>query len=178
MLDLISILVFFVSYKFYGILTATKILMLSSFLILTYKYIKKEIKKIDIISFFAIIIFGSFTLFLNDPYYIKIKVSILYIIIGFLIIIAELINKSLFKEMFKMLSEEYKIYIDKRKIRSFSFISGITFLMIAGLNYYIMNNYNEEFWVNFKLFGILPIILLVFGTTLSYIIKTSERIKD
>ena len=34
------------------------------------------------------------------------------------------------------------------------------FIFLAGLNEYVWRNYPEEFWVNFKVFGMLPLTLL------------------
>lgn len=177
MLELISIIIFFISYKLNGLIFATQILLASTILIFVYKYLKKEVKKTDIFSLIAILVFGSFTLFLKDPYYIKIKLSIVYVIMGIVLIASEMINKSLtFKTINNAFKEMEKEILNKNN-KVFTMFLGIVFIFIAILNYYIALNLSEDSWVNFKLFGVLGITTVSIIIGFTYLNVTAIKIK-
>lgn len=181
-IDFIPVLFFFISYIFYtdipvhyinevnnifniglstnkssGIYFATLILMIvysvQFFILLSIK----QVKKIHYITLLIILVAGLSTLYFKNPFFIKIKPSIVYwgfalfFIIGYFIKRTNVI-KNLLKEQIELTNKKWNILLS----------SWIIFFVFCGfLNLYVANYYSEEQWVEFK-FYFLGIVLPVF----------------
>ena len=184
-IDFIPVLFFFLSYIFYtdipisfindvnslvylnlnsekssGIYFATFILMVSysiQFLILFYT---KSVKKIHYITLFIILIAGFSTLYFKNPFFIKIKPSIVYWGFALFFIINHVMKR---ESIIKKLLQEQVILSKKNwDILSYSWI--IFFVGCGILNLYVANFFTEEKWVEFKFYVlgmILPVIFIM-----------------
>jgi intracellular septation protein len=115
-----------------------------------------------------VVVFGGLTFWLDDPRFIKIKPTIINllfagVLIGGLITRRPLL-KMLFGEAFNLTEEGWR----KLSVRWTLF-----FLVLAALNEVVWRNYSEAAWVNFKVFGILP-LTLVFAMAQIGLIKRHE----
>lgn len=161
MLELINIIIFFLFYKLDGIYTATISVIIGQSIIYAIKYKKKTYNNMDTFSLLAVLLFGAVTLLLRDPYYIKIKPSIIYGLTGFVFIISELLNKSLLLKGFKAMQKQTNgIIINEKRTKISAYIFSLFFFIMAGLNYYFAIYFSENFWVNFKLFSMLPFLVI------------------
>lgn len=165
MLDIISILMFFVFYKVYNIYMATfSIIILSLVNILYLKIRYKRLQKQKIFMVLVILIFGSATLFFRNDMFIKWKITIIYGIAGIF---------CLFTYCFK--KQPFLKYLFKSKC-NFSDIAWINvnlscsiyFIFISILNLYIAYYYSTNIWINFKFFYV-PIFTLLFVFFIIYI---------
>ena len=184
-IDFIPVLFFFLSYIFYtdipisfindvnslvylnlnsekssGIYFATFILMVSysiQFLILFYT---KSVKKIHYITLFIILIAGFSTLYFKNPFFIKIKPSIVYWGFALFFIVNHVMKR---ESIIKKLLQEQVILSKKNwDILSYSWI--IFFVGCGILNLYVANFFTEEKWVEFKFYVlgmILPVIFIM-----------------
>ena len=184
-IDFIPVLFFFLSYIFYtdipisfindlnslvnlnlnsekssGIYFATFILMVSysiQFLILFYT---KSVKKIHYITLFIILIAGFSTLYFKNPFFIKIKPSIVYWGFALFFIVNHVMKReSIIK---KLLQEQVILSRKNWDILSYSWI--IFFIGCGILNLYVANFFTEEKWVEFKFYVlgmILPVIFIM-----------------
>ena len=184
-IDFIPVLFFFLSYIFYtdipisfindvnslvylnlnsekssGIYFATFILMVSysiQFLILFYT---KSVKKIHYITLFIILIAGFSTLYFKNPFFIKIKPSIVYW--GFALFF--IVNHAMKRESIikKLLQEQ--VTLSKKNWDTLSYSWIIFFVGCGILNLYVANFFTEEKWVEFKFYVlgmILPVIFIM-----------------
>ena len=184
-IDFIPVFFFFISYIFYtdipinyineinsifnttlisnktnGIYFATLVLMVTytiQFLIL---FIFKSVKKIHYITLFIILIAGFSTLYFKNPFFIKIKPSIVYWGFAAFFILNYLLKK---ENIIKKLLQD-QIELDNKKwiILSNSWI--IFFIFCGFLNLYVANFYSEAKWVEFKFYIlgiILPIVFII-----------------
>jgi intracellular septation protein len=115
-----------------------------------------------------VVVFGGLTFWLDDPRFIKIKPTIINllfagVLIGGLITRRPLL-KMLFGEAFNLTEEGWR----KLSVRWTLF-----FLVLAALNEVVWRNFSEAAWVNFKVFGILP-LTLVFAMAQIGLIKRHE----
>ena len=197
-IDFIPVLFFFLSYIFYtdipisfindvnsffhlnlnsekssGIYFATFILMISysiQFLIL---FCTKSVKKIHYITLFIILIAGFSTLYFKNPFFIKIKPSIVYWGFALFFIVNHVMKKeSIIK---KLLQEQVTLSNKNWNTLSYSWI--VFFIFCGILNLYVANFFTEEKWVEFK-FYVLGIILPIIFITLNGIfigIKTKNK---
>ena len=184
-IDFIPVLFFFLSYIFYtdipisfindvnsfvhlnlnsekssGIYFATFILMISysiQFLILFYT---KSVKKIHYITLFIILIAGFSTLYFKNPFFIKVKPSIVYWGFALFFIANHVMKKeSIIK---KLLQEQVTLSNKNWNTLSYSWI--IFFIVCGTLNLYVANFFTEEKWVEFKFYVlgmILPVIFII-----------------
>ena len=184
-IDFIPVFFFFISYIFYtdipinyineinsifnttlisnktnGIYFATLVLMVTytvQFLIL---FIFKSAKKIHYITLFIILIAGFSTLYFKNPFFIKIKPSIVYWGFAAFFILNYLLKKE--NIIKKLLQDQIELDNKKWMILSNSWI--IFFIFCGFLNLYVANFYSEAKWVEFKFYIlgiILPIVFII-----------------
>ena len=184
-IDFIPVLFFFLSYIFYtdipisfindlnslvnlnlnsekssGIYFATFILMISysiQFLILFYT---KSVKKIHYITLFIILIAGFSTLYFKNPFFIKIKPSIVYWGFALFFIVNHVMKR---ESIIKKLLQE-QVILSKKNWDTLSYSWIIFFVGCGILNLYVANFFTEEKWVEFKFYVlgmILPVIFIM-----------------
>ena len=108
------------------------------------------------VSLVLITVFGGATLALQNPMFIKWKLTVLYWLFAILLLVAELIfGKNLIAAMMKE-----QIALPQPVWRKLNFSWATFFAGVGGLNLYVAYNYSEATWVNFKLFGFLGIMLV------------------
>ena len=116
----------------------------------------------------VVIIFGGLTLWLHDETFIKMKPTIVNALFGGVLLGGLLFDKSLlgyvFDSVFKLSSEGW---------RKLTFRWGIFFLVLAVLNEVVWRSVSTDMWVNFKVFGIMPLTFLFTLTQLPLINRTT-----
>ncbi|MFT5879025.1 MAG: intracellular septation protein [Moritella sp.] len=166
--EFIPLIVFFAIYKMYDIYYATAALIAvtaCTVAISLFKY--RKVDKMQLITFAMVTVFGGITLFTQDSSFIKWKVTIIYLIFAMTLLISQYIFKqNLLK---KMLGKEMVLpeYVWSRVNTAWS----LFFISLAGLNHYIAFNLSEELWVDFKVFGVLGIMLVFTLITVAYLYR-------
>ena len=119
-------------------------------------FIEKKIPMIPLIGGILITLFGGLTIYFNNPVFIYIKPTIINILFGLALLFGRYFTKeSILKKMLGKsikLTEEGWSILNKRWI--------FFFFSIAILNELVWRTQSEEFWVNFKVWGLLPISFL------------------
>ncbi|MEF3367267.1 septation protein A [Methylocystis sp. 9N] len=155
-LELGPLLLFFVVNSRYGIFTATAALMAGVVLTLGVSWaVTKHLPAMPVVTAALVLVFGSLTYFLHDETFIKLKVTILYSLFGAGLIGALLYGKLLLPIVFDM-----AIHIDDAGWRKLTWRWGLFFFSLAGLNEVLRRVLTTDDWVNFKVFGILPLTLM------------------
>jgi intracellular septation protein len=112
----------------------------------------KHLPIMPVVSAIVVLVFGSLTLFLQDETFIKLKPTIIYTIFGATLFGGYLFDKPLlaivFDSMFHLTDEGWR----KLTLRWVAF-----FFAAAVLNEAIWRTQSTDFWVNFKLFGFVPL---------------------
>jgi intracellular septation protein len=100
----------------------------------------------------VVVIFGGLTLWLQDETFIKMKPTIVNTLFGAVLIGGLFFGKSLlgyvFDSVFRLTDEGW---------RKLTLNWGIFFFVLAILNEVVWRNFSTDFWVNFKVFGIVPL---------------------
>lgn len=155
--DYFPIICFFVAYKLYGIYVATGVTMAASVLqILAFWLFYKRFEKLHLIMLAFILILGSATLFFHNAIFIKWKPSVIYWIIGVLLICSHYFGKK--PIIHRLLGE--KMDLPKKVWDRVNFSWGVFFILLGWLNLYVVYHYSTNAWVNFKLFGALGLTLV------------------
>ena len=100
----------------------------------------------------VVLVFGGLTLWLQDETFIKMKPTIVNALFGAVLLGGLVFGKSLlgyvFDSVFRLTDEGW---------RKLTFRWGIFFLVLAVLNEVVWRLASTDMWVNFKVFGIMPI---------------------
>jgi intracellular septation protein len=129
--------------------------------------IEKKIPKVPLVSGILITFFGGLTIYFNNPVFIFIKPTIINILFGLALIfgknfIDEPVLKRLMGKSISLTNEGWEI-LNKRWI--------YFFFGLAMLNELVWRTQTEEFWVNFKVWGLLPITFIFTGFQIGLINK-------
>ena len=136
-------------------------------------FLEKKIPKVPLFSGILITLFGSLTIYFNNPVFIYIKPTIINILFGLALIFGkfftdEPVLKKLMGKSISMTNEGWNL-LNKRWI--------FFFFGLALLNEVVWRTQSEEFWVNFKVWGLLPITIIFTGFQIGLINKhkTNEQ---
>ena len=130
-------------------------------------FFEKKIPPMPLVSGILITFFGGLTIYFNDPIFIYVKPTIINIIFALALFFGKYFTKEpiLKKIMGKSipLSDIGWEILNKRWM--------FFFLGLAILNELVWRTQTEEFWVNFKVWGMLPITIIFTGFQIPLINK-------
>ena len=134
--------------------------------------LEKKIPMVPLIGGILITLFGGLTIYFNNPIFIYVKPTIINILFGLALLFGKYFtNEPILKKILGksiMLSDVGWSLLNKRWM--------IFFFTLAFLNELVWRTQSEEFWVNFKVWGMLPItfIFTAFQVSLITKYKTNE----
>ena len=138
----------------FKIIFATKIFVPAILIALFISWLQtKKIAKMPLITAILVVVL---TIWLNNPVFIKMKPTIIYLIFSAVLVYGLLNKKSYIKYLMGSaipMNEEGWFLLSKR-------FAGF-FILLALTNEIIWRFFSQDFWVNFKTFG-LPILLIIF----------------
>lgn len=174
--DYLPIIVFFVCYKlsltYDNLLFATLGMLYATFLAIASSLIMSQ--KIPKVATFSAIVLGFFctlSIVFNDEYFIKIKPTIINLIFATILLYGYYFKKPmlamLLGEQIKMSTQDWQI-LAKRW--------ALFFIFLALLNEIIWRNFSTDFWVKFKVFGMMSISMIFTFSQIPFIIKAQNKI--
>ncbi|UKA28274.1 septation protein A [Photobacterium damselae] len=173
-LDFIPLVVFFVLFKMFDIFVATGALIIATTIQLAVTwFMYKKVEKMQLATFFMVLIFGSLTLFMHDENFIKWKVTIIYVLFAVGLAISQMMGKPLIKSM---LGKE--LTLPEPVWKRINLAWSLFFVVLAVLNVYIAFTLPLEVWVDFKVFGLLILTLLFTALTGGYIYRHIPKTTD
>jgi intracellular septation protein len=129
--------------------------------------LEKKIPMVPLISGILITFFGGLTIYFNNPVFIYIKPTIINILFGLALLLGKYFtNEPILKKILGksiILADEGWNILTKRWT--------IFFFSVALLNEIVWRTQSEEFWVNFKVWGLLPITFVFTAFQVSLITK-------
>jgi intracellular septation protein len=155
-LDIGPLVLFFAANARFGIFTATAVFMVAVLVALAVAYAKtRRIELMPLVTAAIVFIFGGLTLILHNDTFIKLKPTIIYILFGGTLAGGLLFGKSflgvLFDSVFDLTDEGW---------RKLTWRWALFFFALAILNEIVWRNFSTDFWVSFKLFGVVPLTFL------------------
>ena len=117
---------------------------------------EKKIPPMPLLSGILITFFGGLTIYFNDPIFIYVKPTIINIMFALALLLGKYFtNEPMLKKILgkSLLLEDIGWKILNRRWIFF-------FFGLALLNEFIWRTQSEEFWVNFKVWGMLPITIV------------------
>jgi intracellular septation protein len=157
-LDIGPLILFFAVNARFGIYAATGAFMVAALLALAVSYvITRHVAIMPLVTAIIVLVFGGLTIVLHDELFIKLKPTIIYLLFGGVLLGGLAFGKPLlgtvFDSAFNLTDEGWR----KLTIRWSLF-----FFLLAILNEIVWRTQTTDFWVSFKLFGVVP-LTFVFG---------------
>ncbi len=173
--DLFPVILFFIAFKYFGIFTATAVAILATLGQIIYSKLRYgKVEKMLIVSGVIIAVLGGITLILHDKSYIMWKPTVLYWVLAAVLLFSNwFFKKNYIQQMMgKMIAAPAAIWTKLNYV-------WVIFLVLLGfLNLYVAFNFDENTWVNFKLFGVtLIMFLFIIGQTIAlknYLIEAED----
>ena len=174
--DFGPLLVFFIIYyrNDKDLVSAIPALIIATLIAICVIYmLEKRIPILPLMGAILVCLFGGLTIFFDNPIFIYLKPTIINLIFAFALFFGKVIlNKNFLKKLFESSIKLEEAGWDKLIIRWVGF-----FIFLAILNEAVWRTQTEEFWINFKVWGILPItfIFTAFQLPLIQKYKKSEE---
>lgn len=173
LIDFFPIVIFFVVYKMAGIYWATAAIIVAMGLQMGVQWIReRKVSRMLLISTALVTVLGGITLLFRNPLFIQWKPTVVNWLFAAAFLGSEFIGK-------KNLTERimgHAIQLDASMWRQLNLIWVANFAFLGAANLFVVYNFDEDTWVNFKLFGMLGLTLLTaVGQALWIAAKTNGR---
>ena len=171
-LDIGPLILFFAANARFGIYAATAAFMVAIVVALGVSYaLTRHLPVMPLVTAVIVLVFGGLTLVLHDELFIKVKPTIIYVLFGSVLLGGLAFRKPLlgmvFDSVFNLTEEGWR----KLTVRWALF-----FFVLAVLNEIVWRTQTTDFWVSFKLFGVVPLTFL-FGA-LQIPLLTKYEVKE
>src|SRR5215213_6004353 len=164
--ELGPLLVFFIANAKFNLFVATGAFMVAIIAAMIASYVVvKHVPMMAIVTGVIVIVFGTLTLMLHDETFIKVKPTIIYglfaAILGGGLLFGRSFIAIMFDQMFNLTPQGW---------RHLTLRWALWFLAMAVLNEIIWRTQSTDVWVNFKVFGMVPLTML-FAVTQMPLVK-------
>jgi intracellular septation protein len=155
-LDLGPLLVFFAANSRFGIFAATGAFMAAIVIALAVAYaLTRHLPIMPLVTAIVVVVFGTLTLVLHDELFIKVKPTIIYVLFGGVLLVGLAFGKSLLGIVFDSV-----FHLTEEGWRKLTLRWALFFLALAVLNEIVWRTQTTDIWVDFKVFGVLPLTFL------------------
>lgn len=160
--DLIPLLLFFAAFKLYDIYVATAVAIAAAFVQVGAQWLtRRRLETMPLVTLGVLVVFGGLTLALRDDAFIKWKPTIVYWLLGGVLLASQWIGRANLLE--RLLGGQLTLPPAVWTRQNLSW--GLFFLVLGGLNLYVAFYFRpdleaaarQEIWVNFKVFGLLAL---------------------
>ena len=156
LIDIGPLAVFFIFYTRSGLQASILPFMVATVIAVLFSYIlEKKIPIMPTVGAGIVLLFGGLTIYFDNDIFFKMKPTIINILFAVILYGGILINKPLLKYL---LGAALKLEEAGWKILTQRWIG--FFIALAVLNEIVWRTQSTDVWVNFKVFGILPITFI------------------
>lgn len=155
-LEMGPLAVFFFANSYFGIFKGTAAFMAATVIALGLSYaLTRTIPVMPLVTAVFVLVFGGLTLYLADETFIKLKPTIVNLLFAAILLVGLMTGKLLIKLVLEsafQLSDRGWLLLTRAWIGFFIFL--------ALINEVVWRNFPTGTWVNFKVFGVMPLTLL------------------
>ena len=156
LIDIGPLAVFFIFYTRSGLQASILPFMVATVIAVLFSYIlEKKIPIMPTVGAGIVLLFGGLTIYFDNDVFFKMKPTIINLLFAVILYGGILINKPLLKYL---LGAALKLEEAGWKILTQRWIG--FFIALAVLNEIVWRTQSTDVWVNFKVFGILPITFI------------------
>jgi intracellular septation protein len=147
---------FFAANARFGIFIGTAVFMVAvmTALLVTYAMTRRW-PIMPVVSAIVVLVFGSLTLVLHDDTFIKVKPTIIYGLFGAVLAAGYVLDKP-----FLAIVLDSAFHLTGEGWRKLTLRWSVFFFAMALLNEAIWRTQSTDFWLNFKLFGFVPLLFV------------------
>lgn len=170
-LEIGPLVIFFIANQRAGIFAATGLFMVAVIASLAVSWVlTRHLPVMPMVSAVVVLVFGGLTLFLQDELFIKLKPTIVNTMFG-----AVLLGGLAFGRPLLPLVLDTVFRLTPEGWRKLTFRWAIFFFVLAALNEIVWRTQTTDFWVNFKVFGIMPLTLAFALAQTPLILRHEEK---
>ena len=155
-LEMGPLVLFFIAYNKFGIFAGTGTLMVATVAALAVTYaLTRHLPVMPMVTAIMVMIFGGATLLLHDDTFVKMKATVAYLLFA-----AALLGGLLFGKALLSVAFDSVMNLTEEGWRKLTLRWGLFFIVMAGVNEVVWRTQTENFWVNFKVFGFVPLTIV------------------
>jgi intracellular septation protein len=114
----------------------------------------RKLPIMPVVSGIVVVVFGGLTLFLQDETFIKLKPTIVNTLFGFVLLGGLYFRKPLLQIVLDSVFE-----LTEEGWRKLTLRWALFFFALAAINEIVWRTQTTDFWVSFKVFGIMPLTI-------------------
>jgi intracellular septation protein len=173
-LDIGPLVLFFAANSRFGIFAATGAFMVAVLSAIAISYfITRHIAIMPVVTAVIVLVFGSLTLVLHDELFIKLKPTIIYVLFGGTLLAGLALDKPFLSILFDQM-----FHLTEAGWRKLTWRWVLFFFALAIANEIVWRTQTTDFWVSFKLFGVVPLTFLFGALQMPLINKYSVERKS
>ena len=164
LLNFTPLLLFLVVYKLQGIYAGTAVLMAGMVAVCLVELLRRRrVSTMQLISTVLVLAFGTATLLLRDPRFLKWKPTIfMWLLAGGFLLSPRFGGKTLAERLLHAAMPEGTV-IPARAWSQANWQWVVSYLLLGALNLWVAFSLPEATWVNFKVFGLTVALMVVAG---------------
>jgi intracellular septation protein len=167
MIELGPLVAFFIANWKAGIFWGTGVFMVATAVALSVSWaLTRKIAMVPLVSAIFVALFGALTLWLHSDLFIKVKVTLINALFGAVLLGGVAMGRS----YIKLIMGE-AVRLTEEAWRTLSIRWGVFFFAMAVLNEVVWRSFSTDAWVNFKVFGLLPLTLVFAIANAPYMTK-------
>ena len=166
--DFLPVAAFFVAYKLAGIYVATGVIIVASLLQVSIHWAwKRRVNPMHLVTSGLVLVFGGLTLLVHDKAFIMWKPTVVNWLFAAAFLASQwrrISGQPLIQRMFATAGDAPAL--GESLWRRLNWMWTAFFLLMGGINLVVFRHFDEDTWVNFKMWGML-------GLTIVFIIAQS-----
>lgn len=168
------LIVFFIANRLEGIYVGTAWLMATTIVAIAVSFkLERRVPLMPLISCGFVVLFGALTLFMDDDVFIKIKPTFVNLLFATIILVGLVFGRTFLRILMGTVMS-----LTDQGWQTLSLRWGLFFIVLAVLNEIVWRNFSTDFWVNFKVFGIMPLSMIFGLSQVPLILRESTEDRD
>jgi len=181
LLEFIPLVAFLAAYKLYDMYTATAVLMVAMALLLVFDYARtRHVPTMHGISAVLVFAFGTATLLLHDERFIQWKPTVFFWVVSLAFLGSFWIGeRPLVRRLLSAaLGEGRDALVPDAIWKRLNALWVVFYAVLGAANLFVAFNFSQNFWVNFKVFGLTIVTFIFVGAQIFWLVHKVETVSS